>query len=188
MPGAVDVVGGGPVGSQGVAQAPMTDTDTEWTAECEVHADAGGAEGRGMDASDDFDFCGRRVTLVPETDGMRSDGPGMAATTGGSDSTDARATALRVGDGMGDKAGASGGEAGTDGIDEGALSAATYIADGTADRETAQDAPANASKRRRRSRSNSGRPKAAHDRRRVAVLECLTPHGMRRGRLRTHSN
>ena len=49
-PSAADVVGGGPVGSQGVAQAPMPHTDTTGTSECEAHADACGAEGRGMDA------------------------------------------------------------------------------------------------------------------------------------------
>ena len=44
----------GEVGSKGVAQAPMADTDTAGTAACEVHAGASDAEGRGMDASDDF--------------------------------------------------------------------------------------------------------------------------------------
>ena len=44
----------GEVGSKGVAQAPMADTDTAGTSACEVHAGASDAEGRGMDASDDF--------------------------------------------------------------------------------------------------------------------------------------
>ena len=44
----------GEVGSQGVAQAPMADTDTAGTVECEVQAGASDAEGCGMDASDGF--------------------------------------------------------------------------------------------------------------------------------------
>ena len=57
LDGALDVAGGatartgsetlGDVGSQEVAQAQMTDTGTAGTAECEVRADACGAEGRG---------------------------------------------------------------------------------------------------------------------------------------------
>ena len=43
----------GGVGSQGVAQGPMADTDTAGAVECEVHAGDSGAEARGMDASDD---------------------------------------------------------------------------------------------------------------------------------------
>ena len=46
-------------GSQGVAQAPMADTDTAGTVECEVRAGARDAEGCGMDASDGFEVYER---------------------------------------------------------------------------------------------------------------------------------
>ena len=51
----------GEVGSQGVAQAPMADTDTAGTVECEVHAGASDAEGRGMDVSDNFAIFERTI-------------------------------------------------------------------------------------------------------------------------------
>ena len=79
----------GEVGPQGVAQAPIPDIDTKGTVECEVHAGASDAEGRGMDASDDFEVFATRSEPVPGAAGMVGDGPGMAA-TGGSDSTGAR--------------------------------------------------------------------------------------------------
>ena len=55
----------GEVGSQGVIRAPMADTDTAGTAECEVRAGASGAEGRGMDASDGFEVFATRSESVP---------------------------------------------------------------------------------------------------------------------------
>ena len=51
----------GGVGSHGVAQGPMADTDTAGTVECEVQAGASDAEGCGMDASDDFEVLKRRL-------------------------------------------------------------------------------------------------------------------------------
>ena len=53
----------GGVGSQGVAQGPMADTDTAGTAECEVQAGASDAEGCGMGASDDFGFFEETAVL-----------------------------------------------------------------------------------------------------------------------------
>ena len=60
----------GGVGSQGVAQGPMVDTDTAGTFECEVQAGASDAEGCGMDASDDFEVFERTAASELSADGM----------------------------------------------------------------------------------------------------------------------
>ena len=66
----------GETGPQGVAQAPMADTDTEGTVECEVHAGGtSGAEGRGMDASDGFEVFATRSEPVPGAVGWSATGP-----------------------------------------------------------------------------------------------------------------
>ena len=62
---------------------PMTDTGTAGTTEREVRADAGGAEGRGMDASDDFEGFERTATSELSTHDMVTDGSGEAAKGGG---------------------------------------------------------------------------------------------------------
>ena len=62
----------------------MADTDTAGTtAWCEVHASASDAEGRGMDASDDFAVFERTAASELGAHGMVTDGPGEAATGGG---------------------------------------------------------------------------------------------------------
>ena len=78
----------GTVGSRGVAQAPMADTDTAGAVGCEVRAGASDAEGCGMDASVDFEVFG--IRREPASDGVgttepvgvvgvRPAGPGMLA-------------------------------------------------------------------------------------------------------------
>ena len=69
----------GEVGSQGVVQAPMADTDTAGTAACEVHAGPSGAEGRGVAASEDFELFATRSESVPGAVDMVGDGPGKTA-------------------------------------------------------------------------------------------------------------
>ena len=59
------------MGSPGVAQAPMTDTDTAGTVECEVQAGTSDAEECGMDASDDFEVFEETAVLDLRVDGMR---------------------------------------------------------------------------------------------------------------------
>ena len=55
----------GTVGSRGVAQAPMADTDTAGAVGCEVRAGASDAEGCGIDASVDFEVFGIRREPAP---------------------------------------------------------------------------------------------------------------------------
>ena len=71
-----------------MAQAPMADTDTAGTVECEVRAGASDAEGCGMDASDDFeevDVFETRSEPAPESADVVDDrsigSPGMAQRT-----------------------------------------------------------------------------------------------------------
>ena len=65
----------GEMGSPGVAQAPMADTDTAGTVECGVHAGTSSAEGRGMDASDGFEVFATRSEPVPGAVGWSATGP-----------------------------------------------------------------------------------------------------------------
>ena len=123
-----------------------------------------------MDASDDFEVFATRSKPVPAAVGMVGEGPGTAA-TGGSVSTGARAAAVCAGGAdVDDAADARDHGAGASRANEDAHSAATYNADGIGDGAIASNAPAMASQRRKRSRSKSGRPKAALDRRRAAAL------------------
>ena len=73
----------GKVGSQGVAHAPMADTHTAETAECEVQAGASDTEGCGMDAGDDFVVFENTVALALGAHGMVNGGPGEVTTGGG---------------------------------------------------------------------------------------------------------
>ena len=110
----------GEVGSQGVVPTPMTDTGTAGTSECEVRADACGAEGRGMDASEGFVVFRRAAASDLGAHGMVTDGPGEAA-TGGGGNTGPNAVATRA-CATGEAAVGSGGGAGAEVADEGASS------------------------------------------------------------------
>ena len=58
------------MGSQGVAQALMADTDTAGTVGCEVRAGASDAEGCGMDTSVDFGVF--EIRREPASDGVET--------------------------------------------------------------------------------------------------------------------
>ena len=85
----------GKEGSQGVAPAPMTDTGTAGTSEHEVHADACSAEGRGMDASGDFETFGASAASEIDADDMAGGDSGMTR-AGDDDSNGARARRHRA--------------------------------------------------------------------------------------------
>ena len=146
----------------------MADADTAGTAACEVHAGASDAEGRGMDASDDFAVFERTASSELGAHGMVTDGPGEAA-TGGGGNAGAHAAAARVcaTDGA---AVDSGGGAGAEVADEGASSTAVRgmeeeaHSDGAFSSAFVAPAPA-AGPKRRRGRSKQSR--ATQDKRKL---------------------
>ena len=97
------------------ARAPMADTDTTGTVECEVQAGASDAEGCGMDAGNDVEVFERAAALELGAHCMVTDG--RLGTMGGSEtamtadlgvgddrSTNARAATARAHDTTGDAA------------------------------------------------------------------------------------
>ena len=66
-----------------MAQAPRKDTGTAGTAECEAHADAYGAQGRHLDASEDFVISEKATASELDADGVAGNDTGMMATGGG---------------------------------------------------------------------------------------------------------
>ena len=69
-------------GSQGVAQAPVADTDAPGTVECEARAGAGDTEGCGMDASDGFEIHERTAASEPGAHIAADPVPGAATSAG----------------------------------------------------------------------------------------------------------
>ena len=157
----------GEAGSQGEVPTPMTDTGTAGAAECEVRADARGAEGRGMDASEDFVVFGRAAASEMDADDMAGGDSGMKAagddrSTGACAAT-ARASA-RAYDATGDAAVESGGGAGAEMVAEGSSSAAVRDAEAEAHGDGAFAAPTPAEEPKKR-RGRSKQSRAAQDKR-----------------------
>ena len=141
-----------------MAQAPMADTDTAGTVECEVHAGASDAEGRGMDASDNFAIFERTIASEPGARGMVVDGTGEAA-TGGGGSAGARTAATRAcvtGDAAVDSSDADG----TGMVGDGALAAVVHSMEAKAHGDDAFATPtAGVAPTRRRRSSKQSRAK-----------------------------
>ena len=164
-------------GSQGVVPTPVTDTGTAGAAECEVRADACGAEGRGMSASDEF-FFGRAASSEMDAEDMAGGDSGTKA-AGDDRSTGARAATARAHDAIGDAAVESGGGVGAQMVVEGASLTAVRDAEVKARGDGAFAAPTPAEEPEKRPRRCKA-SRAAQDkrkRRRNAENPAAAPGG-----------
>ena len=165
-------------GSQGVVPTPVMDTGTAGAAEGEVRADACGAEGRGMSASEELAVFGRAAASEKGADDMDGGDSGIRA-AGGDRSTGARAATTRAHDATGDEAVGRGGDTGAQMVAEGASSTAVRDAEVEAHGDGAFAAPTPAEEPKKR-RGRSKQSREAQDkrkRRRNAENPAAAPGG-----------